>query len=326
MNRLDRLLALILVLQSRRVVTAEELAGQFELSVRTIYRDLAALGEAGVPIVAEAGVGYMLMKGYHLPPVNFTAEEAGALVTGGLLIGQFADPAVRTQMHSALRKVRAILPRGDQERISRLERGLATTGHVKTPVQADLSLLQRALANRNVLRFRYQGAGQAADTERVVEPLGLIHYLERWHLIARCRSREDWRDFRTDRMSDVALLRETFAPPEDFSLSTYLRTAMPAPGLRARVQFTPLAADRARREWWLGVLREEPAAADTILTLAAVGWERLVGWLLSFGSEATVLAPAALREQLVAAARSAAVHHGKTPPPNAVKPRKSLLT
>ena len=81
MNRVDRLLALILYLQSRRVVTAEEMAQHFELSIRTIYRDLAALGEAGVPIAAEAGVGYTLMKGYNLPPVNFSAEEASALVT-----------------------------------------------------------------------------------------------------------------------------------------------------------------------------------------------------------------------------------------------------
>src|SRR6187551_462883 len=98
MNRVDRLLALIVFLQSRRVVTAEQLAAHFELSVRTIYRDLAALGEAGVPIVAEAGVGYALLRGYHLPPVNFTAEEASALVTGGLLVGQFADASVRTRM------------------------------------------------------------------------------------------------------------------------------------------------------------------------------------------------------------------------------------
>src|SRR6185503_11803203 len=91
MNRVDRLLAVILFLQSRRVTTAEQMARHFELSVRTIYRDLAALAEIGVPIAAEAGVGYTIMKGYHLPPVNFTTEEANALVTGGMLVGQFTD-------------------------------------------------------------------------------------------------------------------------------------------------------------------------------------------------------------------------------------------
>src|SRR6185295_2389867 len=121
MNRVDRLLALILFLQLRRVVTAEQMAAHFELSVRTIYRDLAALGEAGVPIMAEAGVGYALMRGYHLPPVNFTAEEASALVTGGMLIEQFTDASVKNQMQGALQKVRAVLPAEHQERIARLE-------------------------------------------------------------------------------------------------------------------------------------------------------------------------------------------------------------
>lgn len=311
MNRVDRLLALILVLQSRRVVTAEALAEQFELSVRTIYRDLAALGQAGVPIVAEAGVGYALMKGYHLPPVNFTAGEAAALVTGSLLVAQFADPSVKTQMHSALLKVRAVLPREYQERIVRLERGLATTAHVEPPAQADLMTLQHALANRHVLRFRYQGAERGTAAERSVEPLGLIHYLERWHLIAWCRAREDYRDFRTDRISQLTVLRETFPSRPDFTVAGYMQTAMPTPELRARVRFTPLAADRARREWWLGITRDETGPQGVTLTLAAVEWERLVGWLLSFGNEAVVLTPVSLRRRLVAAAQLVAKHHAK---------------
>ncbi len=310
MNRVDRLLALILFLQSRRVVTAEQMAEHFEVSVRTIYRDLVALGEAGVPIVAEAGVGYTLMRGYHLPPVNFTTEEANALVTGGLLVEQFADAGVKAQMQAALSKVRAILPREHQERIARLERGLATTGNVKRPVESHLSLLQQALASRCVVRFRYQRTGELETTERMAEPLALIHYLERWHLIAWCRLRGRYRDFRTDRMHDVEVLREIFAEREEFDLAQYIRS-MPTPSLRARVRFTPAAADRAQREWWLGVVGEESAPAGVILTLAAVEWQHLVRWLLSFGPDATVLEPASLRELLVAEARRAAEHHAK---------------
>ncbi|MEI9897714.1 MAG: YafY family protein [Chthoniobacter sp.] len=312
MNRVDRLLALILFLQSRRVVTAEQMAAHFELSVRTIYRDLVALGQVGVPIVAEAGVGYTLMRGYHLPPVNFTTEEASALVTGGLLVEQFADAAVKAQMHSGLLKIRAALPRDQQEQITRLERGLATTANAKTPTQADLSLLQQALASLKVLRFSYQGAGKTATTERIAEPCGLIHYLDRWHLIAWCRASRDYRDFRTDRMTQVTALRETFTPREDFSVAQYIR-AMPAPTLRARVKFTPLAADRAKREWWLGVVDEVRMPDGIVLTLAAVEWENLVRWLLSFEREVTVLTPESLRKSLVTAAGNTAAHHAKKP-------------
>jgi predicted DNA-binding transcriptional regulator YafY len=309
MNRVDRLLALILYLQSRRVVTAEEMAQHFELSIRTIYRDLAALGEAGVPIAAEAGVGYTLMKGYNLPPVNFSAEEASALVTAAMLVQQFTDESIRAQMNSALLKVRAILPRDRQEQIARLESGLATTATARLPVQADLSLLQQALAHRGLLRFQYRGSGKSESMERTVEPFGLVYYTQRWHLIAWCRTRKDYRDFRTDRMTSVAALDETFQPREDFHLSDFVRRTTPPSTFTARVRFNPRAADRAKREWWLGVVKEEEVEDGSILTLATPEWAGLAFWLLSFGRSATVLAPESLRKLLIETACEVANHH-----------------
>jgi predicted DNA-binding transcriptional regulator YafY len=331
MNRIDRLFSQILLLQSRRIVTAEEMANRFGLSVRTIYRDLAALAEAGVPITAESGVGYRLMKGFTLPPVNFTAEEASSLVTGGMLVEQFTDSSLKAQMQSALLKVRAILPHDYQERLSRLERGLTTTANVKAPIQADLNLLQQALTQRQVLRFLYRGARQSAEAaasrktcdsssltdisakseieERTVEPMGLIFYLARWHLIGWCRTRNGYRDFRTDRINNLTVLQETFIPREDFHIDKFIRDSMPAPKLNAKVRFTPLAADRAKREWWLGVVDEHPKDDGIVLTLATVDWRMLTAWLLSFGRDATVLAPVSLRKLLVEAAEKAVAHH-----------------
>jgi len=312
MNRVDRLFALILFLQSKRATTAEEMAAHFGLSIRTIYRDIAALGEAGVPISAEAGVGYKLMRGYHLPPVNFSSPEANALVTGGILVEQFADASLRVQIHSALLKIRSVLPRAEQERVSRLERNVATTANIEpTPIQANLSLLQEALTAQHVLRFKYQGAGKTEASERTVEPLALLYYLGRWHLIAWCRLRNDYRDFRTDRMREMESLNEPFAAHEDFLLTEFIRKTMPAPRLKASVRFGPLSADRAKREWWLGILDEQVEEEGSVLTLATVEWDRLVGWLLSFGTDATVLAPKTLRSLLVKAAKSAAAHHEK---------------
>jgi biotin operon repressor len=115
MNRVDRLMAIVVRLQSRRVVRAEDLAAHFEISVRTVYRDLAALGEAGIPIVAEAGVGYSLVKGYHLPPVMFTADEASALSIARKLVEHLTDASLRKQMESALAKIRSVLPRERQD-------------------------------------------------------------------------------------------------------------------------------------------------------------------------------------------------------------------
>ncbi|HEY6413565.1 MAG TPA: YafY family protein [Edaphobacter sp.] len=313
MNRVDRLLALILYLQSRRVVTAEEMAQHFELSIRTIYRDLAALGEAGVPIAAEAGVGYTLMRGYNLPPVNFTAEEASALVTAAMLVQQFTDESIRAQMNSALLKVRAILPRDRQEQIARLESGLATTSNASLPIQADLSLLQQALAHRKLLRFQYRGAAKSEITERTVEPLGLVYYQQRWHLIAWCRTRKDYRDFRADRMTSVTALTETFTPREDFRLSDFIHSTTPPSTLSAQVKFKPRAADRAKRQWYLGIIEEQEVEDGSILTLTTPDWDGLVYWLLSFGPSVTVLSPASLQQLLVKAAAAAAQHHAPKP-------------
>lgn len=311
MNRIDRLFALILYLQSRRVVTAEQLAAHFELSVRTIYRDLVALGEAGIPIVAEAGVGYSLMRGFHLPPVNFTTEEAMAVMTGGLLLNGVADASLNDPMVSAMFKIRSILPAEQRESLARLERVMATTANAVQPPQADLSRIQQAIADRSLLRFEYQGAGQSQKRERIVEPHALIHYLDRWHLIAWCRVAEGYRDFRTDRISEFRTSSEAFALREDFSLVEYIRS-MPKPELRARLRFSSAAADRAKREWWLGIVNEEQGPNGIELTLASVEWEPLVRWLLSFGRDVIVVEPSMLRELLAESARDTADHHGNS--------------
>lgn len=323
MNRVDRMLSQILYLQSKRVVTAEEMARHFELSVRTIYRDLNALGEAGVPIVAEAGVGYSLMKGYHLPPVSFTSEEAGALATGGVLVGQMTDSSLSGPMRSALQKIRAVLPREQQEKIERIERATVlperrTQADGRRP--ASLLQIQDALTRRRVLQLAYRSASKGESTVRSVEPLGLVHYLEHWHLIAWCRLRKDFRDFRLDRIEGLSLTTETFAIRPGFELDDYLQQIRADnSGVQIRARFDDAVAARARREWSLGLLDEQMVPGGVVLTLSSgeLGW--FVNWLLSFGMAATILEPVVLREMLVQAAESVAVHHK-----NAAA--KSLLT
>ena len=210
-------------------------------------------------------------------------------------------------------KVRAVLPRAIQAQMMRLEQSMATTATAEKPTKtADLTLLQQALAQRRVLRFNYAGWDEKAVTEREVEPLGLIHYLERWHLIAWCRWRKAIRDFRTDRMSRAGLLKEVFEPRVEFSVHDHIQS-MPRPELRADVFFNALAVDRARREWWLGIAHEREVTEGTVLTLASVDWAQLVGWLLSFGKAVEVISPTSLRKQLVEAATNMAAHHQKKP-------------
>src|SRR5437016_4187503 len=152
MNRVDRLMAIVVRLQSRRVVRAEDIAAHFEISVRTVYRDIAALGEAGIPIISEPGIGYALMKGYHLPPIMFTSEEASALFTGGKLVEYLTDASLRKQMDSALLKIRSVLPRDRQDYLDRLDRSTVVVcpGAAAIPRLSSETLIpiQQALAER----------------------------------------------------------------------------------------------------------------------------------------------------------------------------------
>ena len=313
MNRIDRLVAIVLFLQGRRVSRAEDIAGHFEISLRTVYRDIAALGEAGVPILGEAGVGYSLFKGYHLPPVTFTPEEASALATGGVLVERWTDPSLAGPMRSALLKIRAVLSREQQERVARVEGATLFQGggeDVRGETTAQLLQIQAALAERRVLRLLYRSGSKGEVTRRDVEPLGLVHYLQHWHLIAWCRLRGDYRDFRLDRVESLAVDSGTFLPRETFDLRTHLQqVTSPDATVQIQVLFRNGVARRARREWSLGVVSEEPTPEGAVLTLSAAVLDWFVGWLLSFGADAVVLSPEELRLKLVAAAEAAAQHH-----------------
>ncbi len=319
MNRVDRLVAIALHLQSRRVVRAEDLAAHFEISVRTIYRDLAALSEAGVPIVGEAGVGYSLVKGYHLPPVMFTSEEATALFFGEKLVEQFTDASLRKQMQSALLKIRSVLPRDRQDYLDRLERVTAIVSgearYVPRLASETLLPLQRALAERRVLTLEYRGGQRQEVTRRDVEPLALIFYADNWHLIGWCRLRRDMRDFRTDRILKLQMSEERFSGHENFSLKEYLETQQSPNGdfILAQIRFHPSAMERVRREHRWGLVEEESRADGVTVTLLTHSLECLVGWLLSFGTKAEALAPVRLRELLAAETQQLAARYVPVP-------------
>jgi predicted DNA-binding transcriptional regulator YafY len=332
MNRVDRLMAIVVRLQGRRVVRAEDLAAHFEISVRTVYRDIAALGEAGIPITAEPGVGYGLVKGYHLPPVMFTAEEASALFIGGKLVDHLTDASLRKQMESALVKIRCVLPRDRQDYLDRLDRSTAvvSSGSIAIPRLSSEALIpiQRALAERRVLALDYQGGQRRDMTARQVEPLGLVYYGDNWHLIAYCRLRRDVRDFRTDRICELQLQNEVFLGHADFSLKRYLGTAAHAGKFEtAQVQFKPETMERVHREWFCRLVEERAERDGVVVTLLAYSLEWLARWVFSFGSTAEVLAPERLKELVAAEAEKvAAKYHVARIVRADPHPGKSLLT
>ena len=309
-NRIDRLVAILIHMEGRRVTRAEDIADEFATSIRTVYRDIAALAEAGVPIVGEAGVGYSIMRGYHLPPVHFTTEEATALVTAGMLMDRFADSSLMSSMASALGKIRAVLPPDRQDHVARLERRMSLRSTRQPNQPANLFLIQKALADRTVLRISYRGSGAAEPLRREVEPLGLTYYGDRWHLIAWCRVRQDYRDFRTDRIQAIGSSAEQFGPHEDFSLNDFLRRwDDAAPSVTGSIRVDPFAAERLRKEAPFKITREERDERGITFAIEGAKWDWYLGWLLSFGNRLVVVEPDNLRTLLFETARATADHH-----------------
>jgi len=302
MNRTDRLVAMVMFLQGRRVVKADELAAHFEVTVRTIYRDVAALSEAGVPVVGEAGVGYSLVKGYHLPPVMFTAEEAMALFIGGELVKGFADASMVEPMESALLKIRSVLPRDRQDDLERLRKAVAIYGTPKLPSGIDqrtLLPIQQAVVSRRVLRMTYRGRARAEDTRRDVEPLGVTFHGGAWYLVAWCRLRTDFRYFKLERVRGLEVLSERFQPRPDFSLEDYMAKAMaPEDTVEVKVWFAAAAMERARREGYTTIVSETPARGGSEVVLRSYSLEWAARWVLSFGEDAEAIEPAELRRRV----------------------------
>lgn len=315
MNRTDRLVAMVMHLQGRRVVRAEELAEHFEISVRTVYRDIAALSEAGVAVVGEAGVGYSLVKGYHLPPVMFTTEEAIALFVGGEMVRQFTDASVAAPMNSALAKIRSVLPTERQDDVDRLAAGMAVEGTWRMPSAIDQRVLlpiQRAIVSRRVLRMTYRVRTRGEDTTRDVEPLGVTFYGGAWYLVAWCRLRKDFRHFKLERVIGLELLEDRFRARPDFSLREHLaRANADVERLPAKVWFSEAVVERARRESYggLGTERAVGGGIEAAMTTYSYAW--LARWILSLGGEAEAIAPAALRAEVRTQARRALARHAE---------------
>ena len=212
-KRLNRLLAILTHLQTKRMVTAPELAQRFLVSVRTIFRDIRALEQAGVPVGVQEGKGYFLADGYRLPPVQFTEEEANAIVTAGQLALHNKDCQLARYYDEAVRKIKAVLQTDTRDRANRLtERMKVYVNPQCEQTSHCLITLQKALTSHLVVRLAYRALSDQ-QTMRDVEPFALLVSSEAdWLLVAWCRLREAYRIFRVDHIESLTTLPDTFHP------------------------------------------------------------------------------------------------------------------
>jgi predicted DNA-binding transcriptional regulator YafY len=303
MNRTDRLLAIILELQDRKQVRAEDLAAIFEVSKRTIYRDIQALCEAGVPVVAVTGQGYSLLEGYFLPPVSFSPDEALLLILGSEVMAQNFDAQYQTAARSARRKIAAVLPEVLREQVEALQHRInfvATNPADSPDSHTYLSQLRRAILERRTVRLHYHQrfpeAGETPHSIREVDPQRLVHRANAWYLSAYCHLRREMRHFRLDRIERLELLPQIFAdstsPAADQPSSTTPRD------LVIRALFDKAVARWLPEARSFYIVEEAETEAGLLVTLTVRQEQEVLPWLLSWGSQVQVLEPESLRRRL----------------------------
>ncbi|MFN4312790.1 MAG: helix-turn-helix transcriptional regulator [Chitinophagaceae bacterium] len=293
MNRVDRLHAILVHLQSKKRVTAQEIADRFGLSLRTVYRDIKALDEAGVPIIGEAGFGYSVMEGYRLPPILFTKEEAAALLLGAKFVQRFTDRADRRAFDGAMFKVKAVLRSSDREYVEELESRISIqSGPVPSESESELNMaiIRQALVERRVLRVRYCSAYKEETTVRDIEPIGLLYYSQSWHMIGWCRLRRDYRDFRADRIQQADLLDVKFNDEPHPSLKEYVQQLRTEKELtEVVISFESNVARMIAREKYLHGFVSEQVIDDRVHMRFLTAYPEYLGrWLLSFTDSARI--------------------------------------
>jgi predicted DNA-binding transcriptional regulator YafY len=217
MNRVDRLFGIVTLLQSRKYVSAERISEKFEISIRTVYRDIKAIGEAGIPVSFEPNKGYFIIPGYFTPPISFTLDEANALLLSQSLMGGFGDRSVQATFDSALTKIKAVLKQVDKEKLALLDQSIKLQLPERLVFEFDyLVNIQQAISDQKQIQISYFSLKDEL-LERTIEPIGLVFYAFNWHLIGYCHLRKDYRDFKIDR------IKKLFKTSTDFEITNHIR-------------------------------------------------------------------------------------------------------
>lgn len=303
MNRFDRITAILIQLQSKKVVKAQDLADRFSISLRTVYRDIRSLEEAGVPLYGEAGIGYSLVDGYRLPPVMFTPEEAMAFITAGKLMEKFSDKALTDNFASALYKVKAVLRNTEKDLVNNLENHIDTFDHRRaTPAGTNsLDILLKAIGEKKAVQMTYKAFGTDDVTNRIAEPIGVFHEDNNWHTIAYCHLREMYRQFRTDRI--IAIQLTDIAQQEHVSLKEY-RELYPKEWEKYPLEKVILCVAKhcvpyiQDRKHFYGFV-SEVENGDNIEMTFVTHWaeEGLLRWFMMFADCAEIVEPLWLKEK-----------------------------
>tara|TARA_R110002012_G_scaffold54189_14_gene139033 strand:- start:82 stop:1110 length:1029 start_codon:yes stop_codon:yes gene_type:complete len=301
-KRFDRIVAILIQLQTKRIVKAQELADRFEVSLRTIYRDIRTLEASGVPIVSEAGVGYSIMEGYRLPPVMFTREEAGSFVAAEKLMQKFTDKSLGAYYESAMFKLKSVLRGSEKDWVEALESQVSIVpGQVlfNEEVPNALEILFESIAERKQVFLRYESLREETPSERRIEPVGLFHENGFWYILGYCHLRTDYRHFRTDRIHKIARTSLDFLL-EHGTIDEHRKKRDEVSKTKVKILVEKSAAKYIRgQSKYYGLISEEVKGKEVEMTFMTTDWKNgFARWYLMFADYAKIMEPDILKERV----------------------------
>jgi len=299
LKKLNRIVAILTHLQSSRVVKAQELADRFDVSLRTIYRDIRTLEDSGVPVVGEAGTGYTIMEGYRLPPVMFTREEAGSFITAEKLMKKLTDENLGNHYESAMFKIKSVMRAADKDWLDNLENSISVHPNrvlFNKDVPNALEIILEAIADKRQVILHYKTQFKE-PSERHIEPIGIFHASNFWYFTGYCTLRNDYRQFRTDRILGIKKSDKGFTKTHPTLEELRAReTDLPVTKVRIAVD-KKLATYMGNTKYEYGFVSQEETDDKVIMTFMThylnYGFER---WYMMYADQSEVLEPQELKD------------------------------
>ena len=298
-KKIDRLTSILTQLQTKAIVRAQDLAEKFQVSIRTIYRDIKTLENAGIPIFGEAGSGYSLVDGYKLPPVMFTKEEVLSFITAEKLMQKFSHESLDSHYNSAMEKVKAVIRNSEKNLVQNIKNQIDIYSY--RPEKSDninniIPTILESIADKNQLRIKYQNVNNEAS-ERIIEAVGIFYEVNYWYVMAFCTMRRDYRQFRVDRVLKIQKTDNSFHQ-EYGNVGDYRKKHNQQKVLVKLLVEKKIMPHLVNSKKYYGLISEVDEEDQKVLLTFETEWmkEAFPRWLITFLDFAEIIEPENLKD------------------------------
>lgn len=300
MNRIDRLSAILVQLQSHSLVKAQQISERFEISIRTVYRDIRALEESGIPIIGNPGIGYSLIEGFKLPPLMFTQSEALAFIIAEKLVHELTDSDNNKYYQSGIEKIRAVMRYADKDALERVESNISTLNHKSNSYKPDiLQLIIQSIYQQKVLNITYFTDSTREITEREIEPVGIFFSRTNWYMIAYCLTKKAYRTFRISRIQKATQLDRAYsrqhAHLNNFLEKIHNNNDLYEIVIRIEKENTQIIGDD---RYYYGLTSEKENEYSIEYTFLTFSLDKFAHWYISYADIGTIVKPDALKDKI----------------------------